>query len=164
MRAQSPVVHCRLPEYVAPNALAARVALGNKDDLFKFFAEVFAPILGNVDARGIDEALWERERTQNTSVGHGVALPHATINDAQRAYVGVFTTEKPMDYAGPDDQPVDVFFVTICPPSERQTHLQLLSRIAALSLKTNLLERLRKAESRREMRRAIEECSAEIES
>ena len=164
LKAEAPVEQCRLPEYVAPNALSARVQVPNKDALFSYFAKMFAPVLGNVSMQDIDAALWERERTQNTSVGHGVALPHATINDAKRAYVGVFTTDKPVDYLGPDDQPVDVFFVTICPPSERQTHLQLLSRIAALSLKTNLLERLREAEDPEAMRRAIEECSTQIEA
>lgn len=159
-----PAEVCRLPDYVPPGALAARVEINNKDMLFAHFAETFAEGLGEtVTARLVQTALWERERTQNTSVGQGVALPHATLNEAQRAYVGVFTTSAPIDYQGPDDQPVDVFFVTICPPSERETHLRLLSRIAALSLQTNLLERLREAEDGDEMRIALEECSADLE-
>jgi APA family basic amino acid/polyamine antiporter len=154
---------CRLPEFLAPGALAAELDITNKDVLFQHFAETFEDALG-VPAREIHSALWDRERTQNTSVGHGVALPHATLNEAERACVGVFTTTKPVDYHGPDDQPVDVFFVTICPPSERETHLRLLSRIAALTLKTNLLERLREAGSADEMRTALEECTAEIDT
>jgi len=154
---------CRLPEYLAPGALAASLDITNKDVLFQYFAESFEEALG-VPAKDIHAALWDRERTQNTSVGHGMALPHATLNEAERACVGVFTTNKPVDYHGPDDQPVDVFFVTICPPSERETHLRLLSRIAALTLKTNLLERLREAESNDEMRAALVECTAEIET
>jgi mannitol/fructose-specific phosphotransferase system IIA component (Ntr-type) len=154
---------CRLPEFVAPGALAADLDITNKDVLFQYFAETFEDALG-VPARAIHTALWDRERTQNTSVGHGVALPHATLSEAEHACVGVFTTTKPVDYHGPDDQPVDVFFVTICPPAERETHLRLLSRIAALTLKTNLLDRLRESDSADEMRAAIEECTAEIET
>jgi mannitol/fructose-specific phosphotransferase system IIA component (Ntr-type) len=151
---------CRLPDYLAKGALSARLDVISKEALFQQFAQAFEASLG-VPARVIADALWERERTQNTSVGDGVALPHATLTEAEGACVGVFTARSPVDYQGPDDQPVDVFFVTICPPSERETHLRLLSRIAALTLKTNLLERLREAETPEQMRTAIEECSAE---
>jgi basic amino acid/polyamine antiporter, APA family len=154
---------CRLPDYLAPGALGARLPISKKDQLFSHFATVFGEALADVPARLVSDALWERESTQNTSVGHGVALPHATLIEAKRAAVGVFTTETPIDYSGPDDQPVDVFFVTICPPAERETHLRLLSRIAALSLSTDLLERLRAAEDEDELRVAIEESTRAIE-
>lgn len=153
---------CRLPDFLARGALAAKLEITGKDPLFLRFAQAFADSMG-LPARAIQAALWERERTQNTSVGHGVALPHATLAEAKSACVGVFTTRAPVDYEGPDDQPVDVFFVTICPPSERETHLRLLSRIAALTLKTDLLERLRRAETDDEMLAAIRECSSKID-
>ena len=152
-----------LADLLTPGAIRVCNAVKSKKRLFQDLAEIASSAHGIDEAIAID-ALQERESLGPTGVGHGVALPHATINDAKRAYVGVFTTDKPVDYLGPDDQPVDVFFVTICPPSERQTHLQLLSRIAALSLKTNLLERLREAEDPEAMRRAIEECSTQIEA
>ncbi|MCA9634157.1 MAG: amino acid permease [Myxococcales bacterium] len=148
----------RLMPFVAPGALQARVRVHRKEDLFAHVAQVFeAILLGRVNARVIQDALWEREKTQNTSVGRGVALPHATVADIP-SYLGVFTTKAPLDYAGPDGNPVDVFFVTLCPPSDRSTHLELLREIAALTLKTDLLDRLRKAETAFEMREALEEC------
>jgi mannitol/fructose-specific phosphotransferase system IIA component (Ntr-type) len=52
--------------------------------------------------------------------------------------------------------------VTISPPSERQLHLQLLSGIAALSLKTSLLERLRAAGDADEILAAVRECSFQL--
>ena len=98
---------CRLPDYLAAGALSARLDVAGKEALFQHFAQVFEGSLG-VPARVINDALWERERTQNTSVGDGVALPHATLTEAESACVGVFTTKSPIDYQGPDDQPVDV--------------------------------------------------------
>jgi amino acid transporter/mannitol/fructose-specific phosphotransferase system IIA component (Ntr-type) len=152
----------RLPAFVARDAVQAKLDVSKKDALFQHFARVFSAALGNVTTREIVDALWERERTQNTSVGHGTALPHATLAQARSAYVGVFTTRRPIDYQGPDGEPVDVFFVTLCPPSERQTHLQLLSGIAALSLRTDLLEKLRRARDTDEMLTAIEQSDEEL--
>ncbi len=148
----------RLMPFIAPGALQARVRVHKKEDLFAHVAQVFeAILLGRVNARVIQDALWEREKTQNTSVGRGVALPHATVPDIP-SYLGVFTTREPINYAGPDGKPVDVFFVTLCPPSDRNTHLELLRDIAALTLKTDLLDRLREAENAQVMRQALEQC------
>lgn len=148
----------RLMPFIAPGALQARVRVHKKEDLFAHVAQVFeAILLGRVNAQMIQDALWEREKTQNTSVGRGVGLPHATVANIP-SYLGLFTTREPIDYGAPDGKPVDVFFVTLCPPSDRNTHLELLRDIAALTLKTDLLDKLRAAENSHEMREALEEC------
>ncbi len=146
------------------SALQPRLLVAKKDALFQHCGRVFAPLVDGATAKDIADALWERERTQNTSVGHGVALPHATLPNARAAVVGVFTTQEPIDYQGPDDMKVDVFFVTVSPPSERQLHLQLLSGIAGLSLRTPLLTRLREARDADEMLTVIRECVSEQQS
>lgn len=148
----------RLMPFITPGALQAKVRVHRKEDLFAHFGQIFeALFLGRVNARVIQDALWEREKTQNTSVGRGVALPHATVANIP-SYIGVFTTRTPLDYGGADGKPVDVFFVTLCPPSDRNTHLELLRDIAALTLKTDLLDRLREAETAQAMREALEAC------
>jgi mannitol/fructose-specific phosphotransferase system IIA component (Ntr-type) len=151
-----------LLDHLAVEAVQPQLSASKKDALFQHCARVFEPLLQGTTQKEIYDALWERERTQNTSVGHGVALPHATLPHARAAVVGVFTTREPIDYQGPDGQRVDVFFVPISPPSERQLHLQLLSGIAALSLKTSLLERLRAAGDADEILAAVRECSFQL--
>ena len=149
-------------DYVDVACLSARLDLTRKEQLFDHFAQAFSRSVAGVDAEEIATALWERERAQNTSVGDGVALPHATIPKAAKARIGVFTTAKPVDWLGPDGVPVDVFFVTLGPPSERQTHLLLLSTIATLVLKSSLLERLRAAQSGDELLKALQDSAAAL--
>ena len=69
---------------------------------------------------------------QNTALGNGIALPHATIATAAKTYLGVFTTATPMDYGAHDGIGVDVFFVTLGTPGDRNEHLVLLGSIARL--------------------------------
>ena len=135
-----------------------------KEALFQHFAEAFSKSVPGVSPEDIAAKLWERERAQNTSVGDGVALPHATIPRAAKARIGVFTTAEPVDWQGPDGVPVDVFFVTLGPPSERQTHLLLLSTIATLVLKSSLLDRLRAAQTEDELLQAIKDSAAALRS
>ena len=143
-----------LVHFVNEEAARPRIGVTRKEALFDHIASVFGAML-KVEARLILEALWERERTQNTSVGHGVALPHATLDAVKSTVVGVFTVAQPLNYHGPDGEKVDVVFVIVSPPKERQRHLELLSTIARLSLSTPLLKDLREAKTKVEMMMAV---------
>jgi APA family basic amino acid/polyamine antiporter len=141
---------------------AARVEATTKEALFAEFARAFAASIPGISAKEMNSALWAREKTQNTAIGDGVALPHATLGAAERSYLGVFTTAKPIEHEALDDKPVDVFFVTLGPPSDRQAHLRLLAGISRLVLRTSLLERLRKAKTKRDIIEAVEVSAAEL--
>ena len=123
----------------------AKVEIDKKESAFERFARVFAEAL-DVPAKDVVAALWERERTQNTSVGEGIAMPHATLAESDRLHVGVFTAQEGIEYEAIDGKPVNVFFVTIGPPHDRQTHLRVLGALSQRVLQTDLLDRLRAAE------------------
>ncbi len=150
-------------DFVHPACAAAKLKHKKKDELFAEIASVFSKQLEGVETKTIIDALWERERTQNTGLGKGIALPHATISTAAKTYLGVFTTETPMDYRAHDGIGVDVFFVTLGTPGDRNEHLVLLGSIARLSKGTALLERLRSASSSEDILIALRECSDEID-
>ncbi len=152
-----------LPAYLNLATVGARLDITTKTALFAHIARAFAEALEDVDESTIHEAIVAREREQSTAVGGGVALPHGTVPSANRSVVGVFTTRTAVDYEAPDDEPVDVFFATCCPPSERETHLQLLSGIARLTMKTHVLERLRAAETSEQILQAVTACTHELE-
>ena len=153
---------CVVGNYIAVSTAGARLDISTKNALIAHIATAFASVLDGVDSKVIQEAIMSREREQNTAVGHGLALPHGTVAEADRSLVGVFTTKTPLDYGAPDGELVDVFFATCCPPSERETHLQLLSGIAKLTIKTNVLARLREARTAQDLLTAIAACSNEI--
>jgi mannitol/fructose-specific phosphotransferase system IIA component (Ntr-type)/nucleotide-binding universal stress UspA family protein len=133
-----------------------------KEALFSHFAHAFAAVVDDVDASAILAGLWERERMQNTSVGRGLALPHATIPTAGKTRLGIFTLKSPTSYQAPDGADVDTFFVTLGPASDRQTHLKLLATVAKMVIGTTLLPRLRDAESPAEIVQAIEDAAADL--
>lgn len=145
----------QLFHFVHERAVENRIAVARKDALFEHVAEVFAELL-EVPEKEILDALWARERTQNTSVGHGVALPHATLDAVSSTIVGVFTLAEPINYHGPDGEKVSVVFVIVSPPGDRQRHLELLSTIARLALSSSMLTDLREASSKEQMLRSID--------
>lgn len=130
--------------------VAARLPPLSKAALFTHIAGLFSEVL-DVPAPRIEEALWERERAQNTALDRGLAIPHGTLSEAKHVCVGVFTIREPIDYRSPDGTPVDVIVVIVAPPSNRNAHLSILSSIARLVVNTPFLERLRAADNANEL-------------
>jgi amino acid transporter/mannitol/fructose-specific phosphotransferase system IIA component (Ntr-type)/nucleotide-binding universal stress UspA family protein len=148
-----------LVDLVDPSCVQARIADFNKDALFAYFADIFSGVVEGVEPSEIEAALWERERTQNTAIGDGLAMPHAALSGSLQSHLGVFTSATPIDYRAPDGEGVDVFFVLVGPASDRGTHLMLLSSLARLTLQTDLIEQLRAAPTSEEMMTIIRENS-----
>jgi len=153
-----------LLDFVAPGCIEAGLEGADKEALFSHFAATFAMALGPAQdgslEKTIEEALWSRERTQNTAVGHGLALPHATVAEIDRTYLAIFTAVAPVDYKAADSAPVDVFFATIGPPSERGTHLQILAGMSRLVLAAGLLDDLRSGTTGDELLEAMRKAIA----
>ncbi len=146
-------------DYLAPGSVEARLEVTDKEALFAHFANALATSLEQPDlADTIEGALWTREKTQNTSIGMGLALPHATVAEVDRTWLSVFTSAAPVDYKSADGAPVDVFFVTIGPPSERTTHLKILAGMSRLVLAGGLLEKLRAGTTATELEAELREA------
>ena len=81
----------------------------SKKRLFQELGEIASQAYGLSGAAAID-GLQERETLGPTGVGHGIALPHARLEDL-KGIIGVFVRlEKPLDYDSVDRQPVDLVF------------------------------------------------------
>lgn len=151
-----------LRDHIDERFVVVNMEPAKKEVLFERFAAAFAGALPNIDTPDVVAALWEREKTQNTSVGDGVAMPHATLPTADRLCLGIFTLESGMDYQAIDDKPVDVFFITLGPPSDRTTHLKVLGALSGLVLHSDLLARLRAVDDAAEVEAVIAAASKNV--
>lgn len=134
-----------ISERVVPEAVAARRTMRDKDRLFAELAVLVAEAVPSLSADEVEQQLREREAVLTTAMGHGVAIPHATIADAPRTFMGVMTLTTPVDFGEGSDGPVDVCFCLVGPPSDRTAHLHLLAQIAGAVMESDLLDRMRAA-------------------
>ncbi|NOQ90503.1 MAG: PTS sugar transporter subunit IIA [Gammaproteobacteria bacterium] len=85
-----------------------------------------------INALDIFQLLIEREKLGSTSLGHGVALPHARTALTKNA-VGVFLKlEQGIDFDSPDSQATDLIFALLVPEHYTDEHLKILSYLATL--------------------------------
>ncbi len=145
-------------DHLDERCVATGVVANNKTDIFAACAERFCAAHPELLTKTLVEGLWAREKTQNTSVGHGVAMPHATISELSNTGLIVLVLNSPVDYNAPDGTPVEFVIATIGPPGDRQTHLNLISSFAGALMNSELLTRLRAAQDSKAVLAALEEC------
>ena len=143
-----------LMNYISLEQIEPNVSVQKKEELFRLateklsgkFDDEISPVI-------INTALWEREQSQVTSVGRGVAMPHATLARAPTgsSVIAVYTLENEIDFGAPNGAKVDICFFTMGPPADRQIHLELLSHLSRLALNDQCLEELRAASSSDEL-------------
>lgn len=148
--------------FVESGALEAALEASRKEDLFAAMASCFAELTEDTEAAAIEEAFWAREKQQNTAVGDGVALPHATVDSVQKTHLGIFTLARPVPYGNADGGEVDVCLSTVGPSTDRNTHLYLLSAVARLIQEGDLLSDLRRAASREDIADALRQAAARL--
>lgn len=118
-----------LSKVIAPGAVRVLGQLTSKKRLFQELGEVAAQAYGLKAAVTID-GLQERESLGPTGVGHGIALPHARLEDLKKI-IGVFVRlEKPLDYDSVDRQPVDLVFALFAPKDSGVDHLKALALVS----------------------------------
>ncbi|WP_145104962.1 PTS sugar transporter subunit IIA [Cereibacter sediminicola] len=131
-----------LSKLLMPEAVRVLSQVTSKKRLFQELGEVAAQAYGLNASVAID-GLQERESLGPTGVGHGIALPHARLEDLDRI-VGVFLRlEKPLDYDSVDRQPVDLVFALFAPKDSGVDHLKALALVSRTMRDAGVCTKLR---------------------
>jgi nitrogen PTS system EIIA component len=95
-------------------------------------AAVHLSYITSLRPQQIKQVLWEREKKGSTSIGHGVALPHARL-DGLKAIHGVFIQLiSPIDANAADEVPVDIFVVLLAPENANAQYLRGVGKLATI--------------------------------
>lgn len=131
-----------LSKLLSPGAVRVVGQLTSKKRLFQELGEMVFASYGLSSALAID-GLQERESLGPTGVGHGIALPHARLEELDRI-VGVFIRlEKPLDYDSVDRQPVDLIFGLFAPKDSGVDHLKALALVSRTMRDQSVVSKLR---------------------
>ena len=89
--------------------------------------------------------LYEREKLGSTSMGNGVALPHARVEGIEHPFVSVVILENAIDFDNVDDLDVDIVLCLIVPNEKSDNHLELLASLSEVLDQISIRRTLRNA-------------------
>ncbi|MCQ0090999.1 PTS sugar transporter subunit IIA [Roseovarius sp. M141] len=131
-----------IPMILKPRAVRVLGAATSKKRLMHELGDIAHAVYG-VNAQAAVEALQERESLGPTAVGHGVALPHARLDDIDRVVGALVLLEKPINFDAVDRQPVDLAFALFAPREAGVEHLKALALISRTLRDAQLCAKLR---------------------
>ena len=129
-----------LDTLISANAVISNHEIKSKKRALELLAEQLAteaartnqPGEEEVDALDIFLLLTEREKLGSTSMGHGVALPHARTSLTDHAIGAFLKLENGIDFDSPDNQKTDLIFALMVPEHYTDEHLKILANLATL--------------------------------
>ena len=98
-----------------------------------------------ISTEEIFTGLYEREKLGSTSVGNGVAIPHARIKGINYPFVSVIILDNPIDFDNIDNLDVDIVVCLIVPYEETENHIALLACLSSILDKISNRKKLRGA-------------------
>jgi len=112
-----------LSKILKPQAVKTLSSCTSKKRLFHDLGDIADSAYGFVPSDVI-EALINRENLGPTGVGHGIALPHARLNDVDGVCGMFLRLEKPIDFDAVDRQPVDLMQRRLLKPANLRIQRQ----------------------------------------
>ena len=98
-----------------------------------------------VDRDDIFKKLYEREKLGSTSIGKGVAIPHARIEDIEYPFLSIIILDEPVEFDNIDSLDVDIIVSIIVPEKTYNDHLELLACLSSKLDDPSVRKKLRQA-------------------
>ncbi len=144
----------RLTDVLSPDDILLDVEATSRRGLFEKLGELLASRHG-LNRTQVANALYARERLGSTALGHGVAVPHARLDDLEHAIAAFIRTSRPISFDAPDGQPVTDMIVLVVPGHATEAHLRLLADIAGLFAVKEFRAKLRMCDDAAQVHRLL---------
>tara|TARA_R110002073_G_scaffold59801_1_gene150392 strand:- start:603 stop:1067 length:465 start_codon:yes stop_codon:yes gene_type:complete len=131
-----------LATILRPQAVKHVSDISSKKRLMQAVAEMASDLTG-LTSSYISAALLDRENLGPTGFGHGVALPHARLEDLTGVQGVFLKLEHPIDFDSVDRRPVDLVFALFAPEEAGTEHLKALALVSRTLRDSVLCEKLR---------------------
>jgi fructose-specific phosphotransferase system IIA component len=129
---QSPEVLMNLLDILSPECIKSPLESADKKGVIDELVDLLAGAKKVADAGALKEAVWTREQTRTTGIGHGLAIPHGKCSGMSSLAMAIGKPATPMDFQAIDGQPVRLIVLLASPPDRTSDHIQALARISRL--------------------------------
>lgn len=136
-----------LLDILTVNCIKAPLASADKQGAIGELVDVLAQTGRVRDAAALKDAVWTREQTRTTGIGHGLAIPHGKSGGVESLAMAIGKPAQPMDFQAIDSKPVRLVVLLASPPDRTSDHIQALARISRLMTMEDFREKIYAAQS-----------------
>ncbi|MCE9589565.1 MAG: PTS sugar transporter subunit IIA [Planctomycetes bacterium] len=122
----------RLTEILQPDCVKVPLDAADKKAAIFELIDLQASKAGVQGTEQLKEAVWQRETTRTTGIGHGIAIPHGKSSGCSKLTMAIGLTKTPMEFGAVDGRPVQLIILLTSPPDQTGSHIQALARISRM--------------------------------
>lgn len=134
-----------LLDILQPNCIKAPMAANDKRASIHELVDVLAAAGKVADPAALKEAVWTREQTRTTGIGHGLAIPHgkcAGMAPGVGLAMALGKPAQPIEFGAIDGKPVRIIIMLASAPDRNSDHIQALARVSRLMTMADFRERI----------------------
>ena len=147
-----------LLDILSPECVKSPLSGSTKREVIDELVDLLATAGRVKDSDALKEAVWTREQTRTTGIGHGLAIPHGKCSGMSELAMAVGRPAEPMDFEAIDAQPVKLIVLLASPPDRTSDHIQALASISRLMTMDDFRDKIYAAESADEIFGLIKEA------
>ena len=134
-----------LLDILTPACIKAPLEATDKKGVIEELVDVLAAAGRVEDPDALKEAVWTREQTRTTGIGHGLAIPHGKSTGIHNLAMAIGKPAQPIDFASIDQKPVQLVVLLASPLDKTSDHIQALARVSRLMTREDFRERIYQA-------------------
>jgi fructose-specific phosphotransferase system IIA component len=131
-----------LLDILTPESIKAPLESSDKRAVIDELVDLLAETGRVARAQALKEAVWIREQTRTTGIGHGLAIPHGKCEGVGSLAMAIGKPAEPLDFEAIDSQPVRLVVLLASPTDRTSDHIQALARISRLMTMDDFRERI----------------------
>jgi fructose-specific phosphotransferase system IIA component len=131
-----------LLDILSPDCIKVPLAASDKRGIVNELVDLLATCNRISDPAALKEAVWAREQTRTTGIGHGLAIPHGKCAGVERLAMAIGKPALPVDFQAIDGKPVKLVILLASPPDKTADHIQALAKISRYMMMESFREQI----------------------
>lgn len=150
----------RLTEILQPGCIKVPLEATEKKDAIFELVDLMAAqdVIDNPDT--VKDAVWQRESTRTTGIGHGLAIPHGKCECKAGLSMAIGKPAQPIEFKSIDGRPVNVIILLVSAADQTGPHIQALATISRMMTNDSFRNAIRAAPTPEAVHKLIEDHEA----
>lgn len=137
----------RLTEILKPVCVKVPLDATDKEQALYELVDLLADHCAIGPAQPLKDAVWQREQTRTTGIGHGIGIPHGKTDSLTELNMAIGLPASPIEFGAIDGKPVDLIILLASPADQTGPHIQALAKISRLLTDDTFRDAIKKAET-----------------
>lgn len=121
-----------LVDLLSVGCIKVPLAASDRKSAIEELVDVLAGQKRIQNAQLLKDAVWARETTRTTGIGHGLAIPHGKCEGIPTLAMAIGKPASPIDFQSIDSKPVRLVILLASPLDRTSDHIQALAKVSRL--------------------------------